>query len=164
MSWLARLLGGTSRADLEGIYLDSPAWVLAGPKSYEELLSGIRDVLPPDSTMYFEGGELDAELRDYFAVYGVPERTHVAVGTAWPRPCVFHVPVSPAAIDRLVEISRRHAEREIAWHFHVYLGSEVLIQWHDAFGHTSILLSDAFTEEWVAALADRFGTSYRRAA
>jgi len=163
MGLLSRLLGAASQEELDGIRLDEPTWELAGPRTFSDLFAALRSVLPADAVLYFEGGTPDQEISAFLATYAVPERAHVAFGTIWPRPKVAHVPVSEEVFDQLVSMMERHAEPELAIHFHVYRESEVLLQWYDAFS-LPIWLSDWFTEEQVASMAGAMGTSYHRAA
>lgn len=163
MGLFSRLFGAVSPEDLDGIRLDEPAWELDGPRTFVELLTALRSHLPADAMLYFEGGAPDGEIRAFLDAHSVPEPVHVALGTIWPRPEVFHVPASEQALDQLVSLMTHHAEPQLAVHFHVYRESDVLLQWHDAFSFP-ILLSGWFTEEQVAAMAGSMGTSYRRAA
>lgn len=163
MGWFAKVFGSVSPEDTAGIRLDDAAWEMHGPRTFSDLLSALRDVLPPGAVLYFEGGSPDEELRSFFAAHVVPEPQLVALGTVWPRPEVFHVPADPEVIDELRAIMAHHGDFELAVHFHVYCGSGVTVQWHDAFD-LPIELSAAFTEEQVAAVSRALGTYYRRTA
>lgn len=163
MAWLARLLGAAPRAEWNGLHIDpnSEHWELEGPQNFSALLRALDGWLPDASILYFEGGSPDHEIASFMAAAGVPEQAHIALGTVWPQPRVFHVPAG-GQIARLAEIMEHHAGPELALHFHVYRPAEVLVQWHDVF-EDPLIISSSIPEEHVIALAKRVGTPYRRA-
>src|SRR5947208_9506465 len=148
---------------MEGIHLDMqrPYWEVDSPTSFWALLRALQGWLPEDAILYFEGGSPVAPINDFLAAHSVPERAHLAMGTIWPRPKVFHVPASPATLTELAEIMERHAAPELAIHFHVYRSHSVLLQWHDAFCDP-ILLNGSIREDQVRVFADRVGETVRR--
>ena len=83
--------------------------------------------------LYFEGGSPSGKLLDFQREHGIPERAHVAYGTIWPKPTVFHLPATPETMMALTELMRLCAYPELAIHFHVYRDQTVLVEWHDAF-------------------------------
>jgi hypothetical protein len=109
--------------------------------------------------LYFEGGSPDAEIEAFMSEETIPEQAHLALGTLWPRPRIFHV--LPKAIPRLAKIMEHHAEPELAVHFHVYRRGEMLLEWYDAFSQ-AMRVSGSVPEDQVQALAQALGTSYRR--
>ena len=129
MGWLGRLFGAVPEEEMKGIHLDraGPYWELDWPKTFEGMLNALKGWLPEDAVLYFEGGSTDAEIDDFMATYSVPEVAHVAMGTIWPRPKVFHVPATEAILTELARIMEHHAEPELADHFHVYRNDFVLL-------------------------------------
>ena len=89
------------------------------------------------------------------AAHAVPEPVHIALGTIWPKPRVFHVPATSATLGRLAEIMEHHAEPELAVHFHAYKDGSVLLEWHDAFSQ-QMLVTGSLSDEAVAELVERF--------
>ena len=55
------------------------------------------------------------------------------MGTAWPRPKVFHVPATPENLHSLSDLTKSCAFPELAIHLHVYCEGKVLLQSYDAF-------------------------------
>lgn len=163
MGWFGKLLGAVPKAEMDGVRLDTtqPYWEAAGPKSFAELFRALQSWLPESLILYFEGGSPDPEIIDFMAAYSIPEQAHIAVGTIWPRPKMFHVPVSEATLTKLAEIMERHAEPELAVHFHVYQGTTILLQWHDAFSQP-ILINGNVPEERVKSFAGIIGQKYRK--
>jgi len=45
----------------------------------------------------------------------VPEQRHVALGTIWPRPRVYHVPATNEVLETLIRIMQHHAGQN--WRF-----------------------------------------------
>ena len=162
MGWLGKLFGAMTKEQMQGICLDTSQsyWEVDGPKTFTELFHGFRGWTLPNLILYFEGGSPDTEINDFMAAYSIPEQAHVAMGTIWPRPKIFHVPGSEATLTKLAKIMEHHAEPELAIHFHVYQGATVLLQWHDAFTQP-ILISGTLAEEQVKSFADSIGKKYR---
>lgn len=161
--WLRRLIGAASQEEMEGICLDAekPYWEVGGPSTFEELFNALKKWVPDDALLYFEGEPQDDEIYDFFKMHAVPEISHVAMGTIWPHPQVFHVPATETLLSELARIMRNHAAPELASHFHVYRNDTVMLQWHDAFD-SPMLMDGDIPEEDVRAFADKIGTNYRR--
>jgi len=164
MGWVARLSGAGSKEEGDGIRLDGAGayWEVEGPRSFTVLFVALRGWLPDGAVMCFEDGSPDAELRAFMAGYSLPKQSHVPIGTIWPKPLVFHVPASEAALVELARIMERHAEPELAIHFHVYRQETWLLQWYDAFS-APLLLSGSIPREKVEVLACRMGGRIREA-
>jgi len=163
MGWLRRLLGAVPKEEMDGIRLDTtrPYWEVDGPKTFTELFGALPCLLPQGAVLYFEGGLLDAEILDFMATSAMPEQTHVAMGTIWPRPKVFHVPATESTLTTLAAIMEHHAEPELAVHFHVYQANTVLLEWHDAFAQP-MMISGSIPEEQVKSFADMIGKTYSK--
>ena len=163
MGWLARLFGAVPKEEMRGIRLDTtqPYWEVDGPKTFEETFNALEGWVSEDAVLYFEGGSPDTEIDDFIAKHSVPEVSHVAMGTIWPRPKVFHVPATATALTELAKIMGHHAEPELAVHFHVYRNDTVLLEWHDAFSQP-MLMSGAIPQETVKVFADKIGKGFRR--
>ena len=163
MGWLRRLFRAVPREEMIGIHLDTtrPYWKTPGPRDFYTLFQALQGWLPPNAVLYFEGGSPDAEINDFMAAFSIPEQTHVAMGTAWPRPKVFHVPATDATLKKLTEIMEHHAEAELAVHFHIYRDNTVLLQWDDAFSQP-MLISGSISEEMLKVFADKIGETYSK--
>ncbi len=142
--WITKLINATPSEELDGIQLDlsQPYWELDGKINFLQLLIALEDLLPEGSILYFEGGSRDKRLLEFFNTHAIPEQTHIAVGTIWPKPVYFHVPATPKILKELANLSVQFAEFELAWHFHVYHDGRVLLQWHDAFTIPMLVSAD----------------------
>ena len=161
MGWFTRLLRTVPREEREGIHLDTrdAHWEVDGPETFEDLFNALKDWIPEDSVLYFEDGSPDREISDFFAMHSISEVSHVAIGTIWPGPKVFHVPATKIVLTELARIMNRHAEPELAIHFHVYRNDSILIEWHDAFSQP-MLIGGEISEEKVNAFAEKIGKSF----
>ncbi len=146
----------TPKEELNGIKLNlnEPFWELEGKTHFGTLLRALTEILPENSILYFEGGSPRGALLDFLKIQSIPEQTHVAVGTLWPRPTYYHIPATKQNISTLADISERIAEPELAIHFHVYSNREIILDWHDAFSQP-MLLSGKLKGEKVQAFADK---------
>jgi hypothetical protein len=91
------------------------------------LLRAIDETLPKDATHYVEGSSLSPDLMDFLARRRTATRHEVKVGTVWPKPKGFHLPLSGTNLGELRGLAARHAEPEICDHLVVYRESEVLL-------------------------------------
>ncbi len=156
MGWLAKIFGAVPREEIRGIHLDRtrPFWELSGETDFPSLLTALPDLLPQQCVLYFEGGSPSGELLEFLRAHAVPERTHVAYGTIWPKPTVFHLPATTETMGRLAELTRFCAYPELAIHFHVYQSQSVLLEWHDVFTQP-LLLSGELPEQSIRTFAQR---------
>lgn len=163
MGLLAKIFGAVPREEMSGIRLDMtrPFWEVSGKTDFPSLMGALPDLLPGECTLYFEGGSPSGQLLDFLKEHGVPERAHVAYGTIWPRPRVFHLPASPQTMSRLANLTSSCTYPELAVHFHVYRDQAVLLEWHDAFTQP-MLLSGELPEQKIKAFALRLHMSYKK--
>lgn len=144
------------RLDLSRSY-----WEVSGESDFPSLFTALPELLPNGCILYFEGGSPTGELLHFLEAHDVPEAAHVAYGTIWPKPRVFHVPAVSRTMHRLAELTRSCASPEVAIHFHVYRTQTVLIEWHDAFDQP-MLLSGELPEQKIRTFAERLSMSYKR--
>ncbi len=163
MGLLAKIFGAVQREEMSGIRLDMtrPFWEVSGETDFPSLLTVLPDLLPKESVLYFEGGSPSGALLEFLRAQEVPERAHVAYGTIWPKPRVFHLPATLQTMRRLTEMTRSCAYPELAIHFHVYRSQSVLLEWHDAFTQP-MLLSGELPEQKVRTFAERLSMSYKK--
>jgi hypothetical protein len=148
---------------MSGIHLDTTHafWELSGEADFTSLFTALPDLLPDESILYFEGGSPSGELLEFLRAKEVPERAHVAFGTIWPRPTVFHLPATGETMRCLAEMMQSHASPELAIHFHVYRDQAVVLEWHDAFSQP-MLLSGELPAQKVRTFADRLRMACRK--
>ena len=163
MGLLAKIFGAVPRKEMSGIHLDTtrPFWEVSGETDFPSVLTVLPDLLPEESFLYFEGGSPSGALLEFLQGQEVPERAHIAYGTIWPKPRVFHLPATPQTMRRLTDMMRSCSYAELAIHFHVYRDQSVLLEWHDAFTQP-MLLSGELPEQKVRIFAERLCMSYKK--
>jgi hypothetical protein len=163
MGMLAKIFGAVPREEMSGIRLDMtrPFWEVSGKTDFSAFLTALEALLSQDCILYFEGGSPPKELARFLREHSVPERAHVAYGTIWPKPTVFHLPATVETFSRLAELMRSRVYPELAIHFHAYRDQTVLLEWHDAFTQP-MLISGEFSEQQVRAFAERLKMSYKK--
>ncbi len=156
MGWLRNILSLTTKEERSGLHLEGPGHrEVEGPKTFVQLFRALDGWLPEGAILYFESGSPDAEIEAFMVKNRIAEQAHIALGTIWPRPRVFHVPATSETLRKLADIMERHAEPELAVHFHVYRGGTVLLEWHDAFSQP-MLVAGSLPEQKVHDLVGRF--------
>lgn len=163
MRSLADRLGWVPAEERRGIHIDTerPTWEVDSSETFEQLFRALDGWLPGGCTLYFEGGSPSPEIEAFMAAHAVPERAHLAMGTIWPRPLIFHVPASREMFERLTRLADHHAAPELAVHFHVYRGDEVLLEAYDLFAQ-EMWLPGSLSDDRVEDLAKRLGVGFRK--
>jgi hypothetical protein len=141
MGWLRRLLGATPKEEMDGIRLDTnqPFWELSGKTDFPSVLRALASLLPEGSILYLEDGSPNNELRRFLEACAIPEQSHVAIGTIWPKPAYHHVPATPQNLTELARLSEHCAAPELAVHFHAYHEGKIVLEWHDALDQPMLL-------------------------
>jgi hypothetical protein len=147
----------------EGIRLDIryPFWELSGETDFSSLLLALPQLLPQGCVLYFEGGSPSADLLKFLQSQLVPERAHVARGTIWPKPRVFHLSAALETMTHLADLMHSRVYPKLAIHFHVYRDQTVLLEWHDAFTQP-MLISGDLPEDLVRAFATQLQMSFTK--
>jgi hypothetical protein len=84
----------------------------------------------------------------------------IPMGTIFPKPAFYHLPITSENLKELAEIAERHAEYEIAGHVHVYVNHEILLQWFDAFSDP-IYISAKINEKKIKSFAEALNLQYQ---
>jgi hypothetical protein len=159
--WLASVLRIVPRGERGGATLArGPCWKVTAPKHHDAFVRQLRDLLPAGSILYLEGGSPSAKLRAILEALAVEPQLKIALGTIWPRPLVLHIPATDENVVPLAGLFGKHATPEICVHFHAYWEREVVLQWHDAFGHDPLYLSCMIPEARVRAFSERRSCSF----
>ena len=148
MGILARLLNFVPRKELEGLSLGRDAyWQITGKVDLPSLLRAMTKLVPEGAILYLEDGTPPPDVKAFLETNSVPEVTHLAMGTIWPRPRIFHLPATQKNLTRLAELAEKCASPEVAIHLHVYQSNRVLLEWYDAFFDDPMYLSRDIPED-----------------
>lgn len=165
MSLLAKIFGAVPKEERAGISMgDARGWEVSGigGKRFPDFLCALPLVLPDGSILYLEGTSHSAhEVLAFLESHAASETSKVALGTIWPRPRFFHIPVTPAVMQELARLVEHHPTPEIAIHIHAYRRTRVLLEWHDAF-FDPLGISRDIRADRVAEFCQRLGAKYER--
>ena len=163
MGFLAKLFGATPREQLKGISLDhNSAWEISPASDLPAFLRALPQILPPDSILYLEGATPPKELKAFLKARCIPERSHVAMGTIWPKPQTFHLPATEQNLPELAQLAEKLATPQAAVHLHVYAGDKVVLEWYDAFWKDPLHLSSVIPEAEVGSFCSALGLKYKK--
>jgi len=138
---------------------DGPHWELSSPKDFSSFLQGLPELFKGDTILYLEGGRPPEKLKAFFDNQCISENTIIPHGTIWPRPKVFHLPITIENINELSELTESCAEPEVAVHAHVYKNNKLLLQWYDAFADPLFIASE-IKEHQIKAFATALQVNY----
>jgi hypothetical protein len=135
------------RPDRPPLHLrDEDALTIGYATDLYELLRVIDETIPKDAVLYVEGTSIVPAVSEFLEARQPAERPKAKAGTLWPRPRVFHLPLSGANLAELRSLADGYAEPEVADHLMVYRGDKVLLEAHDA-GNGDIRLSRSLSPE-----------------
>jgi hypothetical protein len=159
MSFVARFLGIIPKAERSGIRLDEPEpWRVSPTKDVELFVRALPLLTAEGSVAYFEGtGE--SHVAEYLRQLAIVPQVQVAVGTIWPRPDYYHVPVSRESMEALAAFLDEAPTGYFCTHCHVYRNGVVLLEWHDAFMDDPMYLSRVIGEDVVREFANCVGST-----
>jgi hypothetical protein len=118
-------------------------------------------LLPADSILYLEGGTPLEQFKAFLDANCVPEISHVAMGTIWPKPQAFHLPATPDNLARFADLAERLATPQAAVHLHAYAQGRVLLEWYDAFWKDPFYLSSVIPEDKVRDFCSGLSLTYK---
>ena len=159
MGFLARLFGGVPKEERGGIrLLDAEPWSVSPTKDVECFLRALPPLMPSGSVVYFED-TAEPHVRQYLQSVSVPSQVRVAVGTIWPRPDGYHVPLTAETMEALAAFLEENPAGFVSAHCHVYRDGVVLLEWHDAFSNVPMYISRTIGADAVARFAQTLGSS-----
>jgi hypothetical protein len=160
MSVLARFFGAVPKKERGGIRLEEgEPWRVGPTKDVERFIRALPLLVPEDSVAYFEGtGE--SHVAEYLRSVSILQQSTVAIGTIWPRPDRYHVPLTVHTMEALAAFLDEKPAGYFCAHCHVYRNGRILLQWHNAFTNDPIYVSGTIPGETVASFAQALGSSY----
>jgi hypothetical protein len=159
MGFVARFLGIIPKAERGGIRFGEPEpWRVSPTKDVELFVRTLPVLVPEGSLAYFEGtGE--SHVAKYLSEVSVPAQMQVALGTIWPKPDYYHVPVSQESMEALAAFLDDAPTGYVCTHCHVYRNGAILLQWHDAFMDDPMYVSRTISEHVVREFANGLGST-----
>jgi len=152
MGWLDRVMSTVFREQLAGLRLDDPhPYAFRLPPDGARFLRALPVLLPPTAMLYCEG-TTDPHVARWLERQAIrPAPARIALGTLWPKPDCYHVPLRKELIDELAALVETHGVALPSIHVHAYDDQVVLVQWHDAFLHDPVFVSRSVPADRVEA-------------
>jgi hypothetical protein len=110
--------------------------------------------------VYFED-TAEAHAAEFLQSQSIPAPIRLAVGTIWPRPDCYHVPLTTETMEAMSAFLEAHPAGFVCAHCHVYRDRTVLLEWYDAFMSVPLRVSRTLPIEVVEAFARSLGSSVR---
>ena len=159
MGFLARLFGAVPKKEWGGLHLADPdPWCVSATKDVERFVRALPALMPAGSVVYLED-TAEPHVRRYLENISVPSQVRLAIGTIWPRPDSYHVPLTAETMEALALFLDRNPAGFFCAHCHVYCDGVVLLQWHDAFITDPMYISRTISAEAVDRFAQTLGSS-----
>ena len=160
IKWLTKLFRSQKVPDADWIFLNhrKPHWQIESPKDFASFLRALSVLIPEGCVAYLEDGAPSKELDAYLETHTLPSRPKIPGGTFWPN-AWYHLPATTDNFSELADIAERHANPEVAIHFHVYRDRSLLLQWYDAF-FDPIYVSKEICEKNVKEFCEQLGVQY----
>jgi hypothetical protein len=125
-----------------------------------ELLRAIDEAMPKDAVLYVEATAIAPDVASFLETRSARDRRQITPNTLWPKPKVFHMPLTGENLAEFRDLAERHAEPEVADHLVVYRGEDVLLWAHDA-GDGYVDIARDLSESIVEAFRDALGDAIR---
>ena len=159
MGFLERLFGAVPKEERGGIRLsDAEPWSVSATKDVGCFIRALPSLMPSGSVAYFED-TAESHVARYLGSVSVPARARMAMGTIWPRPDCYHVPLTAGTMQSLATFLEKNPAGFFCTHCHVYRDGVVLLQWYDAFINDPMYISRAISADAVARFAQALGSS-----
>lgn len=143
----------------KGIRLDErEPWRLSPTRDVKRFLRALPLVAPEGAVAYFED-TAESHVAEYLRGVGIAPLSEVAVGTIWPKPDCYHVPVTRDSMEGLAAFLEASPAGLFCVHCHVYRDGLVLLEWHDAFINVPMYMSRAISEDVVREFANSIGST-----
>ena len=163
MNWLSKIFGYVPAEERKGISLKPPFWRAGPVRDLTIFLRALIDFVPLGSILYLEGGTPTGDILNFLENHKAENTAKLALGTIWPRPKTFHIPITPENLESLAELTEKRATPEAAIHLHVYKDDKVFLQLYDAFFDDPFYITKEIPEEKVKEFCDRLNTKYEDA-
>jgi len=159
LSFLSRLLGYATKQEAAGATLGKgERWVIAPPRDAAATLRALPILFPGGAFAYFEG-TTNAAFAAWLSAHSVASPLKVALGTIWPRPDFYHVPLGPELLAQAADLIARKGIVVPAIHFHVHDGERILLEWHDAFCGNPLAVAGLVPRDRVQEFARTIGAN-----
>jgi hypothetical protein len=134
-------------------FVEGPSWEVGPLKDFAVFFSNLDIILPQDAVLFLEGTSMAQDVKEFLASCALPEPENPELGEGclgdrlpkertfkvpfggvlriFPRGSRFHIAASTDNLERLAELSGRHAEPEIFDSLLAYRAEKALLHWYD---------------------------------
>jgi len=99
------------------------------------------------------------EVKEFLEANKMPPVRKVQLGTLWPKPSVYHIPLNEQTMQQMAQLAVNFAMPEICDHIHIYNESLVLLEWFDAFWQP-MYISKKIPENSIKSFCEKIGCDY----
>ena len=148
--------------EMAGIQLDMRAiWEVTGIKGVQaaNFFRALVELVPAYSIFCLETTNPVEEVTAFLEANKMPPARKVQLGTMWPRPAVYHIPLNEQTMQQVAQLAENFAMPEICDHIHIYNEGAVLLEWFDAFWQ-ELYISKKIPEDTVRAFCEKLGCEY----
>jgi hypothetical protein len=117
------------------------------------------DILPSESILYLEGRLSQRELKSFLNNKSIAEVSHIAYGSFWPKPTVYHIYATSENLYALAEIIEKSIIGSGVNHLQIYKSNKILLQGFE-FGFKSIHISKQIPEGKIIDLCKQHSVYY----
>jgi hypothetical protein len=161
--WLYKLLSAVPPEERRGLRIDPAAsWEVVGKIDLSQFIRALSSLVPDGSILYLEDGSPPSHLKTFLKAHSVPQVSRVEMGTIWPRPLIYHLPISAPLLNELADFADNCAGPEVCIHLCVYKGAEMLVSGYD-FGSIPFYVSKRIPSDKLRAFCERLGLTYKEA-
>jgi hypothetical protein len=160
MNILSKIFGVVPKEERDGIKLEaSSVWEISPIKDTSLFLRNLKIIMPEGSVLYFEGTAED-KVESFLARKNIPDPIKVAVGTIWPKPNTFHIPLTDKNLNGLAVLIDKFSIAYLCDHIHAYKEATVLLEWHDAFIDDPMYVIPEIDETRIEKFCKNIGSTY----
>jgi hypothetical protein len=136
-------------------------WEISGRLEFASFCRNLLILFDPGAVLYLEGTATPRAIGEYLKERSVRSRFRIGGGTLLPTPEVFHLPLTSANLDGLVEALEAEPRAGVCTHVHVYRDETVLLQWFDASAGEEVKVAASVPEEALGRFCKAMGCTYQ---
>ena len=136
-------------------------WIVSGVYSTASVIGSLSQIVPNDAILCLEGISIENEVMNLFLNNQIEPKYKIKLGTTWPKPKQFHLPMNKVVVDSLVSLADKHAQPELFDHLSVYCDGTVLLEAYD-FGSDALMISESIDESLIQQFAKNLNCEYYR--
>lgn len=160
MGWLQKFF---ERRLPKGIRLDADTyWEVSPPEDVTAFFHHLHELMPARAVLYLEGVSIGTSVAKRLTELQCEPQAQVALGTLWPKPRCFHIPLTEQNLREIAALYESNAPPEICDHLHVYAENSVLLEWHDALYDEPFLVDERISKQQLQKFCRAIRSSFKK--